>query len=160
MKTGTSGTDRPPGRPSSAGFTLLELLAVLAIIALVAATLSLRTGKTFGVAYYRAVLTSTSAIMRQARSRAISNAQSQIVVIDVEGRKISIPATGQGFSIPPEVDMLATVAESERYPDGTVGIRFFGDGSSTGGTLAYAWRGQKYEIQVNWLTGHVGIHQS
>jgi general secretion pathway protein H len=160
MRTRISGTDRARCRPSNAGFTLLELMAVLAIIALVATSISLRTSRTFGVAYYRAVLTSTSAIMRQARSHAISNAQSQIVVIDLDRRHISIPSTGQGFDIPQEVEMLATVAESEHYPDGTVGIRFFGDGSSTGGTLAYAWRSQKYEIQVNWLTGHVAIHQS
>jgi general secretion pathway protein H len=158
MKTGTSGTEW--ARDRQAGFTLIELLAVLAIIALVAATISLRTSRSFGVAHFRAILTSTSAIMQQARSRAIGDARSQVVVIDLDRRRIALLATGQAFEIPREIDLMATVAESEHYPDGTVGIRFFGDGSSSGGVLAYAWRSQKYEIQVNWLTGHVAILQS
>ena len=157
MRTRTCGTERAAER--RAGFTLLELLAILAIIALVAATVSLRTSRSFGVAHFRAVLTSTSAIMRQARSRAIGNAKSEAVVIDLDGRHISLPSTGQAFDFPKEVDLLATVAESEHYPDGTVGIRFYGDGSSTGGTLAYVWRSQKYQIEINWLTGNVAIHQ-
>jgi general secretion pathway protein H len=160
MKTGTSGTDLAREGHAEAGFTLIELLAVIAIIALVAASFSLRPGKSFGSAHFRAILTSTSAIMQQARSRAIANARSQIVVFDLDRRRVALPATGQAFDIPGEVDLLATVAESEHYPDGTVGIRFFGDGSSTGGNLAYAWRGLKYQIDVNWLTGHVSIHQS
>jgi general secretion pathway protein H len=158
MRTKTCGIERQPGR--QAGFTLIELLAVLAIIAIVATTISLRTSRSFGVAHFRAILTSTSAIMQQARSRAIGDARSQVVVIDLDRRRIALPATGQAFDIPQEIDLLATVAESEHYPDGTVGIRFFGDGSSTGGVLAYAWRSQKYEIQVNWLTGHVALRQS
>ena len=72
MRIRTCGTERAADR--RAGFTLLELLAVLAIIALVATTISLRTSRSFGVAHFRAVITSTSAIMRQARSRAIGNA--------------------------------------------------------------------------------------
>jgi general secretion pathway protein H len=158
MRTRTSGTEQ--ARDRQAGFTLIELLAVLAIIALVAATISLRTSRSFGVAHFRAILTSTSAIMQQARSRAIGDARSQVVVIDLDRRRIALLATGQAFEIPREIDLMATVAESEHYPDGTVGIRFFGDGSSSGGVLAYAWRSQKYEIQVNWLTGHVAILQS
>jgi len=160
MKTRTSGTDLALSRRADAGFTLLELIAVLTIIALVAATVSFTSSRSFGTAHFRAVLTSTSAIMQQARSRAIGNQSSQIVVIDLDNRRVGIPATGQVFDIPKEIDLLATVAESEHYPDGTVGIRFFGDGSSTGGTLAYTWRNQKYQIQVNWLTGHVSINQT
>jgi general secretion pathway protein H len=155
-----SGTERARDRGSRSGFTLLELLAVLTVIALVATVISFRSSKSFGVANYRAVLTNTSAMMRLARSRAIGDARSQIVVIDVERRTVRYPAINQGFDIPADVNLVATVAESEHYPDGTVGIRFFGDGTSTGGTLAYAWRGRKYDIQVNWLTGHVAIVQS
>ena len=161
MRTRTSGTELLPTNRTrrQGGFTLFELLAVLTIIALIAAAISFRGGKSFGTAQFRAVLTSTSVLLRQARSRAISTARSVMVVVDLDHRRLAIPDTGQTFSIPPDIDLLATVADSERYPDGTVGIRFFGDGTSTGGTLAYAWGSQHYQVRVNWLTGNVAIDQ-
>ena len=108
MRIRTCGTERAADR--RAGFTLLELLAVLAIIALVAETVSLRSSRSFGVAHFRAVLTSTSAIMRQARSRAIGNARSEAVVIDLDRRHISLPSTGQAFDFPPEVGLALECA--------------------------------------------------
>jgi len=155
MKTRMSGTEGS----RSAGFTLLELLAVLTVIALAAVALSFRSGASSGTAQFRAALANTTAIMRLARSRAIADASNHVVIIDLDGRRISEAASGQGFGISKEVELMATVAESEHYSDGTVGIRFYGNGTSTGGRLAYAWRGQTYEIEVNWLTGHVSVRE-
>ena len=153
MKTRMSGTDRQ----GSAGFTLFELLAVLTVIALVAVALSFSRSASSGTAQFRAAIANTSAILRLARAQALASARSQVVVINLDGRRVVIAGADQGFDISREIKVLATVAESEHYSDGTVGIRFFGDGTSTGGIVAYAWRGQNYEIEVNWLTGSVSV---
>ena len=37
------------------------------------------------------------------------------------------------------------------------GIRFFPDGSSTGGYIALADDKTEYRVKVDWLTGHISI---
>src|SRR6266851_4843445 len=39
-----------------------------------------------------------------------------------------------------------------------VAIRFFPDGSSTGGGVALSLGGERYDILVDWLTGGVSVH--
>ena len=146
-----------PGTESRAGFTVLELLAVMVVLALAAASLSLGAGRPFGTAQYRALLLEASAAARQARTAAIRGAGNQSLVIDLAGRRLSYPGSGRIIAIPPDVELAVAVAESERYADGTVGIRFLPSGGSTGGTLTFSWRSMTYDVRVNWLTGGVSI---
>ena len=45
------------------------------------------------------------------------------------------------------------MAESESS-GARAGIRYFKDGSSSGGTLPLVWNERRYSIDVNWLTGN------
>jgi general secretion pathway protein H len=69
------------------------------------------------------------------------------------------PEGGKTLELPEGVALTATVVEAERYNDGSVGIRFYPDGTSSGGTLAFSFRDRTYEIRVNWLTGNVSLHR-
>ena len=47
----------------------------------------------------------------------------------------------------------------EEQLSGTIGaIRFFPDGSSTGGGVALSLGAERYDILVDWLTGGVSVH--
>jgi general secretion pathway protein H len=146
MRTPTSATDRR----GESGFTLVELLAVLAILAIAAGLFSFRVQAGFGTSQFRAFLTDTASAIRETRSAAILGAGERVFEIDVRRRTLGQTA------LPPGVEISAEVAEKETG-GGTAAIRFFKDGSSTGGTLTFAWKERKAAIDVNWLTGNVAI---
>ncbi len=155
MRIPTSGTNGR--RSSAAGFTLVELLAVLAILAIAVVAISYGGGRSVDAAQFRALMVKTAAAIRQARAEAIRTAGESVFVVDLGGRRMGEADGGDLLTIPRDVDVTAEVAASEQYRDGSLGIRFYGNGSSTGGTLRFVWRGQNYHILVNWLTGNVSM---
>ena len=51
-----------------------------------------------------------------------------------------------------------STAQQEQLNAATGAIRFFPDGSSTGGGVGLSLGAERYDIQVDWLTGGVSIH--
>jgi general secretion pathway protein H len=150
-------TSVPDARPSDAGFTLVELLAVITILAVAAAIFSFRGQSGFGTTKFRALMTGTAAALRETRAAAIASASERVFVIDTRGRKLTGANRTVTIEIPKDVTLEADVAENENT-GGTAGIRFFKDGSSSGGTLRFVWNNNLYSINVNWLTGNVAIN--
>jgi general secretion pathway protein H len=143
-----------PGRQS--GFTLLEMLAVVMLLAIFAALASIRLSSGSGAAQARAALLNASDILRHARLVALRSGQQQVVYVDVSHRRID--GTGRPtLLVPRELGFAAVAAQSLRQDDGILGIRFFPDGSSTGGDLTFSTQGKSYELRVNWLSGNVTI---
>ncbi len=153
-RTRISAPDRGRGE---AGFTLVELLAVITILAVVAAIISFRGQSGFGATKFRALMTGTAAALRETRAAAISSAGDMVFVIDTKSRKLTGANRAAVIALPDGVTLDADVAGTET--DGSIaGIRFFKDGSSTGGTLRFDWNGNRSSIDVNWLTGNVVIN--
>jgi general secretion pathway protein H len=155
MRMPISATER---RAGEAGFTLLELLAVLVILTLAAAMFSFRGQQGYSVTKFRALMTDTASALRETRSRAISTAADAVFVVDLAKRQIG---TGRGagpLEVPKDVTITADVAQSETDKAGRAGIRFYRDGSSSGGSLKFDWNGRSAAIDVNWLTGNVAMH--
>lgn len=135
-----------------AGFTLIELLLVLTLMGLVIA-LAPRLLPSRGRSEVVAAARATATALRETRSAAIADNRTETFVADLrEGR------------------FRAGAGEIRRWPsflrvsliDGTEpdGIRFFPDGSSSGGGLVFERGGWRYEVAVDWLTGRVGIAEA
>ena len=61
------------------------------------------------------------------------------------------------FRLPADVALGLYTTSTETLDEGTGRIRFFPDGSSTGGRVTLIGQGQTRVVDINWLTGEVRI---
>jgi general secretion pathway protein H len=151
------GIDRSRALSRESGFTLVEMLAVVVMLAVAAALASVKLGSHGGAAQARALLLNSSDVLRNARLMALRTGIEQVVYVDVPRRRIDSIGR-RTLRVPPELGFAAVAARSEQQGDNAFGIRFFPDGTSTGGELKFATQGRIYELHVNWLTGNVTIN--
>ncbi len=139
------------------GFTLIELLAVLMLAGLLlAVTPPLISSAMPGVELKGTTRTLVSAL-RQTRRQAIGDARPHGLTIDLPGREMRVPGHSRAVPIPERIDLELTVADSRHTSDGLASIRFFPDGSSSGGRIILSRGDLSYRVDVDWLTGKVTV---
>jgi general secretion pathway protein H len=95
--------------------------------------------------------------LRYARSLAISRNADATFDVDVEGRRFAVPQGRRTGSFPKGAEIVLTTARSELFDTGSGSIRFFPDGTSTGGGVEIVREGRRFLVTVDWLTGRVAI---
>lgn len=141
----------------SRGFTLIELLVVMAVLTLVLVFVPPIFSSGLSTAALKAAARDVAAGLRQARSEAITQNMEVAVIIDVENRRYTIDGDAGPHSLPPELQITLHTAESEKLDETRGSIRFFPDGSSTGGGVTLANDARRFRVVVDWLTGRVSI---
>ena len=139
------------------GFTLLELLTVLFLLGVVYALVgpALDAGST-GVDM-RAATQQIAAGLRRARSTAVAQRRDTTLTLDVEGRRFTIDNDPRAYELPKKLDFALYAAQSEVVADKVASIRFYPDGSSTGGRVTISKGDTKGIVDVDWLTGRVEL---
>lgn len=139
----------------TAGFTLLELLVTLAVAALLMAFVAPVLSGGQARRELRTATRNVEATLHEARSRAIWRNRSQIFAANVETNVIGFGEAQGAKQLPRTVHLLLYTPPDERLNDAIGAIRFFPDGSSTGGGLALFRDGDRYDVVVDRLTGRV-----
>jgi general secretion pathway protein H len=139
------------------GFTLIELLVVMAILGLVLVVVPPMFSGSLSTATLRGAARDVAAGLRQARSEAITLNRETGFRLDLEARSYTIGDARTSLSLPPDIELALFTAASERLDETTGTIRFYPDGSSTGGGITLADEDRKFEVIVDWLTGKVTI---
>ena len=139
------------------GFTLIELLVVLAIMGLALTVSAPLIANALPGTEMRAAARDLATGLRYARSLAISSNRDVTFDVDVSERRYSVPQGKRSGNFPDNADITFTTANSELFGDGAGGIRFFPDGSSTGGGIEIVRNGRRFLVSVDWLTGRVEI---
>ncbi|HSN20793.1 MAG TPA: GspH/FimT family pseudopilin [Usitatibacter sp.] len=141
----------------SAGFTLLELLVVLALAAVIYAVLlgvPLRGGTS---ADLKASARTLAAALRETQATAMATRHDATLTLDLESREFKVAGEKESRKLPSGIDLKLYTAESEVTSERVGAIRFYPDGSSTGGRITVSSGERKFLVDVDWLTGRVSI---
>jgi general secretion pathway protein H len=143
----------------SAGFTLLEVIVVLALGAIIyAVILGGSLGKA-SAADLKAAARSLASGLRTAQTTAMSTRRDALLTLDMDSREYLATGEGQSHKLPDNIDVQLFTAQTEVTSEKRGSIRFYPDGSSTGGRITVASGERKYLVDVDWLTGRVSIDE-
>jgi general secretion pathway protein H len=92
-----------------------------------------------------------------ARNEAVTQQQAQALTVDVEQRQFSVLGKTRALPDDEAVSIKLYTAQAELLDGSRGNIRFFPDGSSTGGYIALADAKVEYRVKVDWVTGHISI---
>ena len=139
------------------GFTLLELLVVLAIIGVMLLFIPgfLLRGQP-GVDVDAAARRIADAL-RETRSEAVRRNRDQLFALDVQERLFRAAGMRTPVQMDRAIEVAFQSARQEQLAESTGQIRFFPDGSSTGGLIRLTRDGREATVSVDWLTGLVAI---
>lgn len=140
------------------GFTLVELMLVIMLIAASYVLVPRYLFSGVSGADLKASSRDIAAGLRMARADAISKRRDSALVLDLDKRSFSVSG-GVARQLPEALELKLVTAQSEVVNERQAAIRFFPDGSSTGGRVTVASGQRKYEVDVDWLTGRVTIAQ-
>ncbi|MGY6518327.1 MAG: GspH/FimT family pseudopilin [Lysobacteraceae bacterium] len=138
------------------GMTLIEVIVVVMVIATMAAVLAVSLGTGQDGRQLRDAARELVAQLQYTRSVAMVSGESQLFAIDVDAHAWQAAGNRSG-TLPRRLEVQALTADGEAIDPDTAGIRFFPDGTSTGGVIRLLRGEAVFRIEVHWLTGAVTV---
>ena len=139
------------------GFTLIEVMMVLALAVVIYAFLVAIPLRGTSVADLKASARVLASGLRQAQTMAMITRQDAVLTLDLDAREFVLPGEKEPRKLPDGIDLKLYTAQSEVTSERKGAIRFYPDGSSTGGRITVASGERKFLVDVDWLTGRVRI---
>ena len=139
------------------GFTLVEIIVVLAIGV---SALALVAGMVFrgpSTSDLKSAARTLASGLRQAQSIAMVTRRDATLTVDLETREYFLPNDTRAHKLPDGLELKLFTAQSEAVSEKRGGIRFYPDGSSTGGRITVQAGERRFLVDVDWLTGRVTI---
>jgi general secretion pathway protein H len=140
------------------GFTLIEILVVVAVIGLAMTVVAVSISGGFTSAKVRGASRDLIANLRYTRGQAIVKHEAKVLMLNVDERQYTAPGK-KPVTLPDGIDITIETARQEQVSEGEAGIRFYPDGSSTGGNIQLSRGETVWRIDVNWLTGEVRLRE-
>ena len=136
----------------SEGYTLLEMLVVLGLLGLI---LSVSLPVSFQSVQSRNLneqARMVTTVLKTARTEAIIKNKETMVEADVTKNLISFKDGSEYVKLDRKITLKMLTARQEAIREHGA-IRFFANGSSTGGMIILQREGHSVAIRVDWLTG-------
>lgn len=139
------------------GFTLIEMIVVIVIVAIMATVVATNIGSGNQTATLRGAAREISSALRFARGHALTHSKETSFKFNLKNNSYQVTHKNKTFNLSKDIAVSLDVAQSQIAEDQVGAIRFFPDGSSTGGRITLEIEENKYQLDVNWLTGQVEI---
>ncbi|MDF3980386.1 GspH/FimT family pseudopilin [Luteibacter sp. PPL201] len=138
------------------GFTLFEMLAVILLIGVAAAAVSIPITQGLASARVNAASGEVAAALRWTRAQSIVHGKD--LAFEVDTARATYRAPGKAdVRLPKDMRVSITSAREDQANATTGRIRFFPDGSSTGGRITLKRGDREWHVNVAWLTGAVSV---
>lgn len=152
-------TDSGPVLPrSQRGFSLLEMIAVVVLIAIAVTVASISFSKSLGSAKIKAASRDLVAALRYTRGQAIVKGEQKTLDVDLDAMSYTVPGKDP-VKFPDKIEVKLLTAQNELINDRAGRIRFYPDGSSTGGHISVIAGAREWRVNVGWLTGEVDLEE-
>jgi len=135
----------------------MELLVVLAIMTFIIAVIPPLFTNVIAGANVKSAARELAAGLKYARSLAIERQEETVLTLNVDQKFFLINEKQKPLHVPDDTTIALITAGSELISSRAGHIRFFPDGSSTGGQIKLSRAASEFLIDVNWLTGKVRI---
>lgn len=141
------------------GFTLLEMMIAIVIAGLLIAVSVPNFGPMLARAQLYSATRDVASALRHARGQAMIRGKETEFELDIEQHRYKVNDRPKPFSLPSQVELSLYTALAETMSEAKGRIRFFPDGSATGGRVTLKGGGQKRQVDVSWLTGEVKVRE-
>jgi len=139
------------------GFTLIELIVVLFVVVLGFSVIGINLSSGGSASETKAAARDVVSALRYARGEALITHEETTVAFDLEENTYTVSNRDKVYTIPGSIALSVVTAESELTGQGQGSIRFFTDGSSTGGRVTLESGKAIWQIDINWLTGQIEL---
>ena len=140
------------------GFTLIELLVVMVIGGIMISAVASSIGSGNKSTVIKGAAREVSSALRYARGHAMTHRKESIFELNLENNYYQLTGKDKTYKLAKDIEITLDIAQSQ-IQDSRGAIRFFPDGSSTGGRITLEIEENKRQLDVNWLTGQVEISE-
>lgn len=144
---------------TSRGFTLLEMLLVMMLATLVLTLVPANFSAVVPHVERQAEVRHFISVLRSARGAAIRERRAVTLMLDVKRHQYYLAGSEQVKALPKRLAIHYSAPFSSVANEPLVAIRFFADGSSSGGLIEMTMEGEMYHITIDWLTGKVSYRE-
>jgi general secretion pathway protein H len=137
----------------------MELLVVLSIMGLVILLAPAAFQRAVPGLETKAAARAMAAAFREGRSVAIRDNREIPVIIDLDARTVRVGVEQYPTQLSRRLRLSLLTGRSELIGRSAGQIRFFPDGTSTGGRVTLTAGGSRYNVVVDWLTGLAAIKE-
>lgn len=138
------------------GFTLIEILVAIGLLALLAGVMAPQLLPSSNTQLKNNARLLISAL-RETRLYALQHNTSAALSINTQTAEYRIPGKEKTLTLAGDMKIQLTTAKQELAGIDSGNIRFYPDGSSTGGRITLSTQSLTQHIDVTWLTGRVKI---
>ncbi|MCF6202871.1 MAG: GspH/FimT family pseudopilin [Methylococcaceae bacterium] len=141
------------------GFSLIELLLVIVIIGIMITVVASNAGTGNETTVLKSASREIASALRYARGIAMTNRKESVFQFDLDENSYQMTGKSKVYKLSKDIEVTLDVAQSQIEGDGMGAVRFFPDGSSTGGRITLEISKIKRQLDINWLTGQVEISE-
>lgn len=96
--------------------------------------------------------------LRYARGQALTTQKDASLSLDLENNTYEVTGQNKTYQLANDIDITVAIAQNEANGSGVGSIRFFSDGSSSGGRITLELADLEQTVDVNWLTGQIELN--